>query len=338
MAYSLLPSVAERHRPAACARAGGIGCGQRAIVHVHAWGLPYAAPMAGAALVLPGRALDGASLQALIVAEGVTVATGVPTVWLGLLRHLEQHGGTLGALRRLLVGGASCPRLLFDAFAARGVTVTHAWGMTETSPVVTCHADTPATAALDPEAAIAVRQKVGRVLFGADLRAVDASGAEVPRDGTTQGDILCRGHWVADRYVGDAQSLGEWLPTGDVGTMDAHGFVALTDRTKDLIKSGGEWISSIALEDIAVSHPDVAEAAVIAARHPTWDERPLLIVTAKPERIVDPASLLALYDGRVPGWWRPDAVLVLDELPHGATGKLQKTLLRARHGDHFLRP
>ena len=301
--------------------------------HVNAWGLPYAAPMVGAALVLPGRHLDGPSLAAFMQSEGVTFATGVPTVWLGLLKHLREGGAMPDAWRRVGIGGSACPGLLIDEFSARGVEVIHAWGMTETSPVVTCNAGP-----LPDAESRRRREKVGRVLFGAELRALDADGRDVPHDGATQGNIVCRGHWIADRYFGDTQSAGGdgWLPTGDVGTIDEDGLVALTDRTKDLIKSGGEWISSIQLENIALLHPDVAEAAVIAARHPTWAERPLLIVAAKPDRTIDAVALLRIYDGKVPTWWRPDAVLVLDELPHGATGKLQKSVLRERHADHFI--
>ncbi len=301
--------------------------------HVNAWGLPYVAPMVGAALVMPGRHLDGASLAALMQAERVTFATGVPTVWLGLLKHFREGGAMPDTLRRVGIGGSACPGLIIDEFAARGVEVIHAWGMTETSPVVTCNAG-----GLPDAESRRRREKVGRVLFGAELRALDAEARDVPRDGATQGNVVCRGHWIAERYFGDAETacVEGWLPTGDVGTIDEDGLVALTDRTKDLIKSGGEWISSIQLENIALLHPDVAEAAVIAARHPTWTERPLLIVAAKPDRTIDPAALLLFFDGQVPTWWRPDGVLVLDELPHGATGKLQKSVLRERHADHLL--
>ena len=304
--------------------------------HVNAWGLPHAGPMAGAALILPGRHLDGGSLAALMQAERVTFATGVPTVWLSLFRHLHEGGRMPSALRRVGIGGSACPRVLIDGFADHGVEVIHAWGMTETSPVVTCNAGAPPGQA--PAETRRLREKVGRVLFGAELRALDADGRDVPADGATQGNIVCRGHWIAERYFGDGETAceGGWLPTGDVGTIDEDGLVALTDRTKDLIKSGGEWISSILLENIALLHPDVAEAAVIAARHPTWTERPLLIVTAKPDRTIDPAALLRSYDGQVASWSRPDAVLVLEELPHGATGKVQKAVLRARHAGHYL--
>jgi fatty-acyl-CoA synthase len=298
--------------------------------HVNAWGLPFAAPMAGAALALPGRHLDGASLAALIGAAAVTVAAGVPSVWLGLLDHLGD-GAAPASLRRLIVGGAACPARLIEGFAVRGVDVVHAWGMTETSPAVTVNAAT------DPHRP---RHKVGRVLFGVALRALDAAGREVARDGATPGQLQCRGHWVAERYVGETASacVDGWLPTGDVGVIDDAGRVELTDRATDLVKSGGEWISSIRLENLALSVPEVAEAAVIAARHPTWGERPLLIVTAKPGRAIDPAALLRVYDGAVPTWWRPDAVLVLDALPHGPTGKVAKAVLRARHADHLAGP
>jgi fatty-acyl-CoA synthase len=217
--------------------------------HVNAWGLPYLAPMVGAALVMPGRHLDGASLAGLMQDERVTFSAGVPTVWLGLLAHLDRGTPTPSALRRMAIGGSACPRAIVEAFDARGVQVIHAWGMTETSPIVACNADTPETQTLDPEASMRSRLRVGRVAFGVDMKAAMEDGREAPWDGTTPGNLACRGHWVADRYFGetDTRCVDGWLPTGDVGTIDERGFVDLTDRTKDLIKSGGEWISSIQL-------------------------------------------------------------------------------------------
>ena len=305
--------------------------------HVNAWGLPYAAPMAGAALVLPGRQLDGASLAGLMRTESISFAAGVPTVWFALLDHVRQGGAMPPALERVAIGGSACPTTLIEAFARAGVDVVHAWGMTETSPVVACNAGPIGREPIDPQA-LRLRAKVGRVLFGAEVRALDAEGRQVPRNGLAQGTVMCRGHWVAERYFGadETACVDGWLPTGDIGTVDANGLLELTDRAKDLIKSGGEWISSIHLENIALTHPDVAEAAVIAARHPLWAERPLLIVALRPGRSVSASDLLRIYDGQVASWWRPDAVLVLDELPHGATGKLQKAVLRARYADHLV--
>ncbi len=311
--------------------------------HANGWGIPYVAPMSGAALILPGRHMDPASLLTLLNDERVTISGGVPTLWLGLMAHVKATGGKFDTLRRVMVGGASCPRALMEAYDAYGVYFHHAWGMTESSPVATWNAPVPATAALAGEAAWTSRANVGRVPFGVDVRAQDDAGAEVPRNGTTTGNLVFRGHWVAREYyrapetsVGDPDGPDRgWFPTGDVGTMDANGFVTLTDRTKDVIKSGGEWISSIDLENIAVAHPDVAEAAVIAASHPKCSERPLLIVVEKPGHTIDRAALLAFYAGKVPSWWVPDDVLVVDELPHGATGKLLKLELRRRYAGHY---
>jgi 3-(methylthio)propionyl---CoA ligase len=231
--------------------------------------------------------------------------------------------------------------VMFDKFGALGVTVQQAWGMTETSPLVTINAPMPATAALSGEEAMRVRLKQGRAVCGADIMITDADGAELPWDGVAFGDLKARGHWVAQEYLnrgaeGAADAQG-WFRTGDVATIDPNGYAEMVDRSKDVIKSGGEWISSIALENIAVSHPDVMEAAVIAAQHPKWMERPLLLVVPKPERSIEPQSMLALYDGQVARWWRPDAMVVVDGLPHTATGKLNKLALRAEYGDYLLR-
>jgi fatty-acyl-CoA synthase len=309
--------------------------------HVTGWALPYCAPMAGAALILPGRHLDGASLARLLDEERITFSGGVPTVWLGVLAHMQENGTRPETLKRLLVAGSACPRLLIEAFGAWGVDVHQGWGMTETSPLVTYHGPKPATAALSGEDEVRLRLKQGRAAFGTDIRIVDAEGRELPRDGVAFGDLLARGHWVARSYLGrgeeGAADAEGWFRTGDVATIDANGYAEMVDRSKDVIKSGGEWISTIALENIAVSHPDVAEAAVIGARHPRWMERPLLLVVPKAGRTIDVASVLALYGGQVATWWLPDAVVVVEELPHTATGKLNKLALRARWQDHLVR-
>ncbi len=308
--------------------------------HVNAWGLPYAAPMAGAAIIMPGRHLDGPSVHALMQEERVTLSAGVPTVWMGLLQHLRGTGGTLDTLRRLVCGGSACPAMLIDSFRQDyGVRVDHAWGMTETSPLGTFYGPKPGFEALPAAEQDRLRYKQGRAVPGLQMRIVDDQGADLPWDGTTFGNLEVRGPWVTRRYMNaaeDATNAAGWFATGDVATIDQHGLLAITDRTKDVVKSGGEWISSIQLENIAVSHPDVAEAAVVAARHPKWDERPLLIVTAKPGRSVDPAGLLALYDGQVAKWWTPDEVVVVDDLPHTATGKLNKLALRQQFRDFKL--
>ncbi|HEY6431543.1 MAG TPA: long-chain-fatty-acid--CoA ligase [Acetobacteraceae bacterium] len=308
--------------------------------HVNAWGIPYAAAMAGAALVLPGRHLDGASLAALMNEQRVTMAAGVPTVWMGLLAHLRDSGQRLTTTRRIMTGGSACPALLIEAFGNQyGVSMEQGWGMTELSPVGTYNQPKPAHAGLPAAQLVRLGLKQGRALCGLDMKIV-AEGRELPWDGVQFGDLMVRGPWVCSAYFGDPPGTAldgqGWFATGDVATIDPDGFVGITDRSKDVIKSGGEWISSITLENIAVSHPDVAEAAVVAARHPKWDERPLLLLVARQGHSIDPDSVLAIYEGKVPKWWLPDAVLELPDLPHTATGKLQKMTLRKRYRDYLL--
>ena len=302
--------------------------------HVNAWGLPYAAVMVGASLIMPGRHLDGASVQDLIETERVTMSAGVPTVWQGLLTYLRQSGKRLDGLRRLVCGGSACPPALIDAFRDEyGVTINHAWGMTETSPLATFASP---KGDIDDPAAL---YKQGRAVAGIDMKIVDDAGRELPWDGVSFGDLLVRGPWVNRRYFNadaDATDAQGWFATGDVSTIDPHGVMHITDRTKDVVKSGGEWISSIALENIAVEHPAVAEAAVVAAHHPKWDERPLLIVVAKQGAEVTRDGLLAMYSGRVAKWWTPDDVVVVEDLPHTATGKINKLALRQRFKDYKL--
>lgn len=308
--------------------------------HVNAWGIPYAAALTGATLVLPGRHLDGPNLTRLLNQERVTMSCGVPTVWLGLLQHTRTSGEKLTTVKRIMTGGSAAPPLLIEAFRDElGVTVEHGWGMTELSPVGTYNAAKPPQTGLTGQAAVQHMLKQGRVLSGIDMKIVDGSGRELPWDGKQFGDLMVRGPWVCSAYFGDAPGSAcdadGWFATGDVATIDPDGFMEITDRSKDVIKSGGEWISSIALENIAVSHPDVAEAAVVAIRHPKWDERPLLLVVPRPEHTVDPESVLQIYQGQVAKWWLPDAVVVVDELPHTATGKLLKTALRTQYHDYY---
>ena len=308
--------------------------------HVNAWGIPYAAALTGATLVLPGRHLDGPNLTRLLNQERVTMSCGVPTVWLGLLQHTRTSGEKLTTVKRIMTGGSAAPPLLIEAFRDElGVTVEHGWGMTELSPVGTYNAAKPPQAGLTGQAAVQHMLKQGRVLSGIDMKIVDGSGRELPWDGKQFGDLMVRGPWVCSAYFGDAPGSAcdadGWFATGDVATIDPDGFMEITDRSKDVIKSGGEWISSIALENIAVSHPDVAEAAVVAVRHPKWDERPLLLVVPRPEHTVDPEWVLQIYQGQVAKWWLPDAVVVVDELPHTATGKLLKTTLRTQYRDYY---
>ena len=309
--------------------------------HVNAWGAPFAAPMAGAALVLPGRHLDGASLAALMNAERVTTSAGVPTIWMGLLQHLRASGERLDTVRSLVIGGSACPPVLIDAFAREyGVRVDHAWGMTEMSPLGTYNHPKAGEEAMAPDAVARRRLNQGRGIYGIEMKVVDGDGAALPWDGVAFGDLMVRGHWVCSGYYGANQAGGAdaegWFATGDVATIDPDGYMTITDRSKDVVKSGGEWISSITLENIAVAHPDVAEAAIIAARHPKWDERPLLLVVPKEGRTVDPAALLASYEGHVPKWWLPDAVLAVAELPHTATGKINKLALRTQYSLHLI--
>ncbi len=299
--------------------------------HVNAWGIPFFAAMAGAALILPGRQLDPVSLLGLLNGERVTIAAGVPTVWLGVLNHLRDHGGGFATLRRVMSGGSAFPRALIAAYAELGVAVSHAWGATESSPVVTYNAPKPSTAALAGAALLDQQATQGRAVYGVDVLARDDAGREVPWDGRTQGNLAYRGHWVTSGYYRMPESAvgpDGWFPTGDVGVFDAEGFVTLTDRTKDLIKSGGEWISSIALENIAVGHPDVAEAAAIAVPDPRWGERPLVIVVPRAGSEPAAEAIREYFRGKVPAWSVPDRVVVADSIPHGATGKILKTELR----------
>jgi fatty-acyl-CoA synthase len=311
--------------------------------HVNAWGLPYAAPLTGARLVFPGPQLDGASLYALFESERVTVSAGVPTVWLGLLDHLKRHGLRFSSLRRAVIGGSACPPSMLRTLEDdHGVRVIHAWGMTELSPLGTLARLKARHEALSPAERRRLLEKQGRAMAGIDLALVDALGRVLPWDGKSAGELLARGPWVIERYFRDEQSaLREadglsWFPTGDVATIDGDGFVQITDRGKDMIKSGGEWISSIELENIALSHPAVHEAAVIAVPHPKWGERPLLVAVRRPGTAPTRADLLGHYEGRVARWQVPDDVVFLPELPHTATGKILKLKLREMYREHRL--
>jgi acyl-CoA synthetase (AMP-forming)/AMP-acid ligase II len=299
--------------------------------HVNAWGIPYSAPLVGAKLVFPGMALDGASLMELFETEAVTFAAGVPTVWLGLLQHLQQTGRKPTTLKRCVIGGSACPPSLMDAFQQDyGVQIDHAWGMTELSPLGTYGRLKRKHAELHPDQQRTLRLKQGRPVYGIETRIVDGNGVELCHDGAAFGDLHVRGPWVAQGYFRHDESpvVDGWFPTGDVATIDSDGFVQITDRSKDVIKSGGEWISSIELENLAMSHPAVAEAAVIAAYHPKWDERPLLVVVRKPGVDVTREALIGHYEGKIAKWWIPDDVVFVEVLPHTATGKIHKLKLR----------
>ncbi|HEY4999084.1 MAG TPA: 3-(methylthio)propionyl-CoA ligase [Usitatibacter sp.] len=307
--------------------------------HANAWGLPFSAPLVGAKIVFPGAALDGRSLHALFESERVSFSAGVPTVWGGLIQYMRENGVRLTTLKRTIIGGAACPpamiRALEDEF---GIEVNHAWGMTEMSPLGSVCKLKEKHFALPAEAQRAIREKQGRVVFGVDWKIVDAEGRELPWDGEAFGDLHVRGPWVVSGYYEVAQSplVDGWFPTGDVATLDPDGYLRITDRSKDVVKSGGEWISSIALENLAMSHPAVLEAAVIACKHPKWDERPLLIAVRRPGQALTREELLAFYEGKVAKWCIPDDVVFVPELPHTATGKLMKTALREQYRDHAL--
>ena len=313
--------------------------------HVNAWGLPYIACMVGAKLVFPGPALDGKSLYELFEAEQVTLSAGVPTVWQGVLGHLEATGQQFSSMKRTIIGGAACPPAMLRKFQETyGVAVLHAWGMTELSPIGTVCTMKAKHFAMCPEERYAVQSKQGRAVFGVDMKIVGADGMELPWDGATSGDLLVRGPWVVRDYFrneGDSplqldHEAQGWFPTGDVATIDVDGFMQITDRSKDVIKSGGEWIGSIDLENIAMAHPAVSQAACIAAKHAKWDERPLLIVVRKPQAELKREELLAFYEGKIAKWWTPDDVVFVDTIPLGATGKVQKNRLREQFGDHLM--
>jgi fatty-acyl-CoA synthase len=308
--------------------------------HANGWGIPFSAPMAGASLIMPGPRLDGASLYELMESERVTATAGVPTVWLGLLQYLEANGLVLNHLKRLVIGGAAVPRSMIEAFEARGITVNHAWGMTEMSPSGSQSAIKPPLDQLPHERQIDVLCKQGYPLFGVEMKITDDKGKERPRDGKSVGRLKVKGPAVARAYFkgegGEAFDRDGWFDTGDVASLDAEGFMQITDRSKDVIKSGGEWISTIEIENLAVGHPDVAEAAAIGVAHPKWGERPLLIVVAKPGAKPTQDMLLAHLRGRIAKWWLPDAVVLVDEIPHTAAGKILKTQLRRQFADFRL--
>src|SRR5690625_2190116 len=311
--------------------------------HVNAWGVPYFGPMVGAKIVFPGPNLDGASLEALMNGEGVTDAWGVPTVWLGLLTHMRESGARFETLNRVLIGGSAAPRSIMTEFKERhGVEALQGWGMTEMSPVGTVSLIRPKHADLDEEQKLDIKVKQGRALYGVEMKIVDDQGARLPHDGKAFGELLVRGPAIISSYYENPEANANafddegWFRTGDVATIDSDGNMEIVDRTKDVIKSGGEWISSIDLENAAVGHPEVAEAAVIGVHHPKWDERPLLVVVRAPGSQMDKEDMLNYLRDRVAKWWLPDDVVFVDELPHSATGKLQKVQLREQFKDYRL--
>ncbi|WP_278922157.1 long-chain-fatty-acid--CoA ligase [Pseudophaeobacter profundi] len=307
--------------------------------HVNAWGVPYIAAAVGAKLVLPGQNLDGESLVRLIDGEKVTLALGVPTIWMGLLQALEKTGSKAESLTRTVVGGSALPTVMIPAFRDKyGVELIHAWGMTETSPLGTLNHLLQKHQDLSETEKAAIREGQGRPPYGVELRLVDEAGNLLPTDGKTQGELQIRGHWIVDTYFGQdssALTMDGWFDTGDVATIDSDGYMIIRDRSKDIIKSGGEWISTVELEDIAMSHPKVVQAAAIAAQHPKWDERPVLVAIKADESLTE-AELLAYYEGRVASWQIPDRVVFVGELPLGGTGKVLKNKLRETYGTLLL--
>jgi acyl-CoA synthetase (AMP-forming)/AMP-acid ligase II len=314
------------------------------LFHANAWGVPFAAALCGAKLVLPGPRLDPESIYMLLEQEGCTMAGGIPTIWLNFLAWVETRRAQLDLsrlkLKRVFAGGTAPPRATIEKFRdLLGVFLLHVWGMTETSPLVTIASPLSKHAGLSADKIVDMQVSQGRQMYGVELRLVDADGRVLPHDGVTVGELKVRGNWVISGYFkgegGQVVDQDGWFGTGDVATIDPDGYVRLTDRLKDVIKSGGEWISSIEIENLAVSHPDVFEAAVIAVHHPVWQERPLLIIQPKPGRNPSKESILEFLSSRIVKWWLPDDVLFVESLPHTATGKLLKTELRARYHGHL---
>jgi len=308
--------------------------------HANSWGLAFSAPAVGSALVMPGAKLDGPSVYELLNDYKVTVTGAVPTVWLALLQHLEKTGDKLPYLKRVIIGGSACPRAMIKAFEEDyGVIVAHAWGMTEMSPLGSVGSLKPEYADLPLEGRLDIKQKQGHSPFGVEWKITDDNGRDLPWDGKKFGRLKVRGPAVAKAYYREDAAIldaDDYFDTGDVATIDRYGYMQITDRSKDVIKSGGEWISSIDLENLAVGHPKVAEAAVIGVRHPKWDERPLLVIVLKEGQSASKQEILAFIEGKIAKWWMPDDVVFVNAIPHTATGKIQKITLRDQFRDYVL--
>ena len=309
--------------------------------HANCWSLAFSTPMVGATMVMPGAKMDGASIYELLDTFKVSFTAAVPTVWLMLLQDLEKTGRRLPHLKRVVIGGSACPRAMTKAFQEKyGVEVVHAWGMTEMSPLGSLCTMKPEYASLEGDARLNVQMKQGHPPFGVEMKITDDAGRDLPWDGKTFGRLKVRGPAVAKAYYkgegGEAFDKDGWFDTGDVATMDQYGYMQITDRAKDVIKSGGEWISSIDVENLAVGHPKVAEAAVIGVSHPKWDERPLLVIALKKGETVTKEELLEFMHGKIAKWWMPDDVVFVEDIPHTATGKIQKITLRQRFKDYRL--
>ena len=309
--------------------------------HVNAWGIAYSAPLVGAKLVMPGPGLDGKSLVGLLNREKVSFSAGVPTIWSGLLQHLSDTNTKLPHMDRTVIGGSACPPSMIDTFRDDyDVDVIHAWGMTELSPLGSVNNLKYKHLSLSKDEQNALRINQGRPPFGIELGVFDEEANQLPNDGIAQGDLYCRGPWVISEYFsgeGGDPLIDGWFPTGDVAVIDADGNMTIRDRSKDIIKSGGEWISSVELEGLAMAHPNIADAAVIAARHAKWEERPLLIVVPVEGKTVTTEDMQKFYEGKVAKWWIPDAVQITDEIPRNATGKIRKNLLRESFGDVLMK-
>ncbi|MDQ4427315.1 AMP-binding protein, partial [Thalassolituus sp.] len=308
--------------------------------HVNAWGTPYSACITGAKQVFPGPGMDGASLWELIEAEEPDLLLGVPTVWLMLLNHMDSIGKKLESVKNVIVGGAAAPlQMIKDFDQKHDAFLIHAWGMTETSPIGTINAMNPIMAKLPKEEQYQLQRKQGRPIFGIEIKIIDDEGNRLPHDGETYGRLMIRGPWVVNGYYNndDISSFEDgWFDTGDVATIDHDSYMNIVDRSKDVIKSGGEWISSIDLENTAVGHPDLAECCVIGARHPKWDERPILLAIKNEGADVDEGSVLEYLEGKIAKWWMPDAVIFVESLPHTATGKLLKIDLRKDYENYLI--
>ncbi|MDA9356176.1 long-chain fatty acid--CoA ligase [Gammaproteobacteria bacterium] len=310
------------------------------LFHVQAWGIPFYGPMFGLKLVMPGLQMEGEPLYDLIESEGVTLAFGVPTIWMGLLNYCKDNDKTLTSVRNAVIGGSALSLSMLQEFdEAHDVNVIQGWGMTEMSPLGTSNFLTPEMKKMSKEERYAVQLKQGRPMYGVELKVVDDSGAELPHDGESQGHLLVRGPWVLKRYFKaekDCVDKDGWFDTGDISVLDKDGYMTITDRAKDVIKSGGEWISSIDLENAAIGHPEVTEACVVGLPHPKWDERPILFIVTNTGEPVDKNSILEFLGSRVAKWWLPDEIIFLKELPHGATGKLQKFELRDEYNNYYM--
>ncbi len=311
------------------------------LFHANAWGLTFSAPAAGAKLVMPGPKMDGESIYQLLEAEEVSITAAVPTVWLMLLQYLEKENKKLPHLQKVTIGGSAVPRMMLEKFERDyGVAVSHLWGMTEMSPLGTIGAPVPGMENMAFAQKMDVKIKQGRAPYGVEMKITGDDGKTLPRDGKTFGHLMVKGPAVAAAYLkgegGDILNAEGWFDTGDVATLDPQGYMQITDRSKDVIKSGGEWISSIELENLAVGHPGVAEAAVIGLPHPKWDERPLLILVRKEKAQVEAGDVRKFMEGKIAKWWMPDDIIFVDEIPHTATGKIQKITLRERFKDHQL--